>query len=135
IYGTVWILVLAYATRMAVATRIMRASLIQVHRELEEASQVSGGRWLTTFRRILLPLLAPAVILSWLLLFIVSFREFTLGLLLFRPDNIVLGVHIWKLYERGYIQEASALGFLMLAFVLVLGFCVRRFLVPRLGEA
>ncbi|MGQ0547881.1 MAG: ABC transporter permease [Betaproteobacteria bacterium] len=134
VYGTVWILVLAYATRMAVATRIVRASLIQVHRELEEASQASGARWFTTFRRILLPLLAPAVVLSWLLLFIVSFREFTLALLLYRPDNIVLGVHVWKLYERGYMQEASALGFVMLAIVLVLGFLVRRFLVPRLGE-
>ena len=135
VYGTVWILVLAYATRMAVATRIMRASLIQVHRELEEASHVSGARWHTTFRRILLPLLAPAAILSWLLLFIVSFREFTLGMLLYRPDNVVLGVHIWRLYERGYIQEASALGFVMIVIVLVVGFLARRYLVPRLGEA
>ncbi len=135
IYGTVWILVAAYATRMAVATRIMRASLIQVHRELEEASHVSGARWFTTCRRILLPLLAPAAILSWLLLFIVSFREFTLGMLLFRPANVVLGVHIWKLYERGHVQEASALGFVMIVVVLALGFLARRFLVPRLGEA
>jgi iron(III) transport system permease protein len=134
IYGTVWILVIAYATRMAVATRIMRASLIQLHRELEEASSVSGGRWLTTLRRVLLPLLAPAIVLSWLLLFIVSFREFTLGMLLFRPDNVVLGVHLWKLYERGHIAEASALGFVMILAVLIIGFLARRFLIPRLGE-
>ncbi len=134
IYGTVWILVLAYATRTAVATRIMRASLIQVHRELEEASQVSGARWQTTARRILLPLLAPAAMLAWLLLFIVSFREFTLGMLLYRPDNVVLGVHIWRLYERGHIQEASALGFVMIVVVLALGFLARRFLLPRIGE-
>ncbi len=134
IYGTVWILVVAYATRMAVATRIMRASLVQLHRELEEASAVSGARWFTTSRRVLLPLLAPAAVLSWLLLFIVSFREFTLGMLLFRPANVVLGVHIWKLYERGHVQEASALGFVMIMVVLTVGFLVRRFLVPRLGE-
>lgn len=135
IYGTVWILVVAYATRMAVATRIVRASLTQIHRELEEASSVSGGRWFTTFRRVLLPLLAPAVLLSWLLLFIVSFREFTLGMLLFRPDNVVVGVHLWKLYERGYLAEASALGFVMIVVVLVIGFLARRLLLPRLGEA
>lgn len=135
IYGTVWILVVAYTTRTAVATRIMRASLIQVHRELEEASAVSGARWFATSRRILLPLLAPAAVLSWLLLFIVSFREFTLGMLLFRPGNVVLGVHIWKLYERGHVQEASALGFVMIVLVLTLGFLVRRFLVPALQEA
>lgn len=135
IYGTVWILVVAYATRMAVGTRVMRASLIQIHRELEEASLVSGARWFTTFRRVVWPLLVPAVVLVWLLLFIVSFREFTLGMLLFRPDNIVLGVHLWKLYERGLIAEAGALGVVMILVVLVVGFLARRYLVPKLSEA
>ncbi|MGH2651158.1 MAG: ABC transporter permease, partial [Actinomycetota bacterium] len=134
IYGTVWILVVAYATRMAVATRIVRASLTQIHRELEEASAVAGGRWLTTFRRVLLPLLAPAIVLAWLLLFIVSFREFTLGMLLYRPDNVVVGVHLWSLYERGHLAEASALGFVMILVVLVIGFLVRHLLVRRQSE-
>lgn len=134
IYGTVWILVLAYATRMAVATRLIRASLTQLHRELEEASAVSGGRWFATCRRVLLPLLAPAVTLAWLLLFIVSFREFTLGMLLYRPDNVVVGVHLWNLYERGRLAEASALGFVMIVAVLTLGFLARRLLLPRVGE-
>ncbi|MGH7320103.1 MAG: ABC transporter permease [Candidatus Rokuibacteriota bacterium] len=135
IYGTVWILVLAYATRMAVATRVIRASLTQIHRELEEASAVSRARWLQTFRRVLLPLLASAIGFAWLLLFIVSFREFTLGMLLFRPDNIVVGVHLWSLYERGRLGEASALGFVMIVSVLALAFVARRLLRPRLGEA
>ncbi len=56
-------------------------------------------------------------------------------MLLFRPGNIVLGVHMWKLYERGRLAEASALGVLMILVVLVVGFLVRRFLVPRLSEA
>lgn len=135
IYGTVWILVAAYATRMAVASRLIRASLTQLHRELEEASAVSGGRWLITFRKVLLPLLAPAIVLAWLLLFIVSFREFTLGMLLYRPENVVLGVHVWNLYERGSVAEASALGFVMIVVVLVGGFLARRLLLPRIGEA
>lgn len=135
IYGTVWILVLAYATRLAVATRVIRASLTQIHRELEEASAVSRARWPQTFRRVLLPLLAPAIGFAWLLLFIVSFREFTLGMLLFRPDNVVVGVHLWSLYERGRIGEASALGFVMIVAVLGLVFVARRLLARRLGEA
>jgi len=48
LYGTVWILVIAYSYRLAVTTRICRAGLMQLHRELEEASSTSGARWIAT---------------------------------------------------------------------------------------
>ena len=50
IYGTVWILILAYSYRFATTTRLARAGFLQIHQELEEASAVSGARWLTTQR-------------------------------------------------------------------------------------
>lgn len=135
IYGTVWILAVAYATRMSVASRIVRASLTQIHRELEEASFVSGGDWVTTLRRVILPLLAPAVLVSWLLVFVVSIREFTVGMILSRPANVVVGVHLWRLYERGNAPEASALGLTMIVVVFILAFFGRRFFMPELGRS
>ena len=48
VYGTIWILVIAYSYRFAVTTRIVRAGLMQIHRELEEASAASGARWCAT---------------------------------------------------------------------------------------
>ena len=61
IYGTIWIIIIAHITRyMALSTRVMSASYMQIHRELEEASEVSGVSWLTTVRRIVLPILWPA---------------------------------------------------------------------------
>ena len=61
IYGTVWILILAYSYRFATTTRLARAGFLQIHQELEEASAVSGARLLTTQRRVLLPLILPAL--------------------------------------------------------------------------
>lgn len=131
IYGTVWILVLAYSYRIAVTTRIARAGLMQIHRELEEASSVSGARWLTTQRRILLPLLMPALASGFIFLFIVGVREFTIALVLFSQDNVVLSVVLWRLFQNGQAAPSAALASIIIVLVLPVVLLARRYLVPR----
>jgi iron(III) transport system permease protein len=132
VYGTVWILVLAYSYRLAVTTRICRAGLMQIHPELEDASYAAGGSWWVTLRRVVLPLLAPSLAGAWLLLFIVGVREFTLPMVLHSPDNIVLSVILWRLFTDGETLQASALATLMLALVVGVTVLVRRTFLPRL---
>lgn len=117
IYGTVWVLVLAYSYRLAVATRASRAGLSQLHPELEEAAAVAGAGWLAAARRIVLPLLAPSLLASFVLLFIVGFREFTLPILLQSQDNLVLSVVMWNLMVADKSAEAAALGSLIVLCV------------------
>ena len=66
-------------------------------KQLEEASAVSGARWLATQRRILIPLMLPALGAGFILLFIVGVREFTIPLVLYSPDNVVLSVLLWQI--------------------------------------
>src|SRR3990172_528977 len=131
IYGTIWILVVAYSYRLAVTTRICRAGLMQLHPELEDASYVAGGAWWTTLRRVVLPLLAPSLAGAWLLLFIVGVREFTLPMVLHSPDNIVLSVILWRLFSDGETIQASALATLVLLLVVGVTVAVRRLFLPR----
>ncbi len=131
VYGTVWILVIAYSYRLATATRLSRATIMQVHKELEEASEAAGARWLTTQARILLPLLAPGLMSSFLLLFIIGMREFTIPFVLYSQDNVVLSVLIWQLFQGGQPAHSAALGTLMLLMVAPIIFFARRFLVAR----
>ena len=126
IYGTVWILVLAYSYRLAVTTRLSRAGLMQIHPELEEASAAAGGRWGPTFRRVVLPLLRPSLVAGFVLLFIIGFREFTLPMVLSSPDNIVLSVMVWRLFEDGSAAEAAAVATLIIALVVPVIFVMRR---------
>lgn len=133
LYGTVWILVLAYSYRLAVSTRLSRASLMQIHSELEEASVASGGRWLDTVGRVVLPLLGPSLLASFLLLFIVGFREFTIPLILQSDDNWVLSVIMWKLQADRQTAQAAAVGTLILLFVTPVIFVLRRHLISRQG--
>ncbi len=131
IYGTIWILVLAYSYRIAVTTRIARAGLMQIHRELEEASSASGARWLATQRRIVLPLLMPALASGFIFLFIVGVREFTIALVLFGQDNVVLSVVLWRLFQSGQAAPSAALASIIIVLVLPIVLLARRYLVPR----
>ena len=135
LYGTVWILVLAYSYRLAVSSRLSRASLMQIHAELEEASSASGGRWLDTVRRVVLPLLAPSLLASFVLLFIVGFREFTIPMILQSDDNWVLSVIMWRLQADRQTAQAAAVGTLILVLVTPVIFALRRQLLSRQGES
>lgn len=134
IYGTIWILVLAYSYRLAVTTRLSRAGLMQIHVELEEASATAGGRWGTTFRRVVLPLLRPSLVAGFVLLFIIGFREFTLPMVLSSPDNIVLSVMLWRLFEDGSAAESAAVATLVIALVVPVIFVMRRTVLGESGR-
>ena len=131
LYGTIWILILAYSYRLAVSTRLSRAALIQIHPELEEASAASGCRWLDTVGRVVLPLLKPSLMASFVLLFIVGFREFTIPMILQSQDNWVLSVILWKLQADRQTTQAAAVGTMILLFVTPVIFLLRRQLLSR----
>ena len=131
LYGTIWILILAYSYRLAVSTRLSRAALIQIHPELEEASSASGGRWLDTVGRVVLPLLKPSLMASFVLLFIVGFREFTIPMILQSQDNWVLSVILWKLQADRQTTQAAAVGTMILLFVTPVIFVLRRQLLSK----
>jgi iron(III) transport system permease protein len=131
LYGTVWILIIAYSYRFAVTTRLARAGFLQIHKELEEASAASGARWIATQRRVLLPLLLPALSAGFILLFIVGVREFTLPLVLYSQENVVLSVLLWQLFQSGQPAPSAALASIIVAVVLPVIFIARRTLARR----
>ena len=133
LYGTVWVLVLALSYRTAVGYRITSAGVSQIKHELEEAAAVCGATWLTTFRRVVLPLLLPTTLAVWLLIFIVNFREFTIALLLGSVDNQMLGPLLWRYVSSSEMGQASALAVIMAAILLTVGGLARRLVVTRFG--
>jgi iron(III) transport system permease protein len=123
VYGTLWIMLIAYVTRfMPYGLRYNTTSMLQIHKELEESAQMSGASWGTAFRRIILPLLKPGLVAGWIYIVIVSIRELSSSILLYSPDTEVLSILIWELWENGQYVELSALGvmFILGLFVLVL---------------
>ena len=121
IYGTLWILFIAYCTRyMPYGMRYSSSSMFQISGELEESAQTSGASWWQTFRRVNLPLLMPGLIAGWIYIVLVSFRELSSSILLYSPGNEVLSILIWERWENGQFTQLAALGMVMVAVLVVL---------------
>jgi iron(III) transport system permease protein len=114
LYGSIWLIALVYVVaRLAFATRAMNGSLLQVHKELEEAAFVAGLSNFRTAWRILLPLLRPAVMSVWIWTALLVYRELTVAVFLTVQDNITLPAVIWSYWYAGGINKASAVTLLM----------------------
>lgn len=110
VYGTIWILLIAYTTRfMPYGMRYAVPSLTQISSELEESAAVSGATWWQTNRRILLPLMVPGLLAGWVYIVIVSIRELSSSILLYSPGNEVISIIIWQFYEKGQLTTVSAI--------------------------
>jgi iron(III) transport system permease protein len=121
IYGTLWILFIAYLTRyIPYGMRYSSTSMFQIGRELEESAQMSGAGWFQVFRRIVLPLLVPGFVAGWIYIVIVSVRELGSSVLLYSPGREVLSIAIWEMWRNGQFPELCALGILMVSGLIVL---------------
>src|SRR6059036_1209416 len=135
IYGTIWVLLLAYITKfMPYGIRTASASMIQINKELEEASLASGGTWLQTFTKILLPLLMPGFVAGWIYISIISLRELSTSILLYSYNSTVLSIMAFDLWEGGQYTYVCALGVLMVLLLVTMAFVARK-LGARVGIA
>ena len=139
VYGTLWIMLIAYVTRfMPYGMRYSTTSMLALHKELEESAAMSGAAWGMTFRRIVLPLLKPGLIAGWIYVVIVSVRELSSSILLYSPGTEVVSIMIWEYWQNGQYVELSALGVMLMValfcFVLLAQFASRGFGVAQSGH-
>ena len=135
IYGTIWVLLLAYLTKfMPYGIRAASASMIQINKELEEASFTAGGTWFQTFRKVVLPLLMPGFTAGWIYISIIALRELSTSILLYSYNSTVLSIMAFDLWEGGQYTYVCALGVLMVLLLVAMAFTARK-LGARIGIA
>ncbi len=128
IYATLWILLIAYVTRfLPYGLRAVTSTIVQIHKELEEASRACGGGFWTTFRRILFPLMRPGLIAGWILLATIFMREFSLSLFLYTPASEPVGPLLYFLWLDGLTGPLGALGIFVSVVSAVLVAIARRY--------
>jgi iron(III) transport system permease protein len=111
LYGTLLSIILASMVQfMPFGMRYSYAGVLQIHRELEEASALSGARAVTTFMRIVVPLVAPAVVTCWLFIFLMVSKAVSIPLLLAGPNSQVVAVTMFEMWQNGVAPELAALG-------------------------
>ena len=95
IYGTLWLMALAYFTvLMPLGVRTLAGVVLQIDKSLEECARVCGAVWVYQMRTVTLPLLRPGIIAAWLLIFIASVRELGVSIFLVGSNAKVIAPSI-----------------------------------------
>lgn len=131
IYGTLWIIFLAYLARfLALALRPLLGGLAQLDPAIDEAAAAAGAGFVRRLIGVLLPLLAPAAAASAALVFLTALNELTVSALLWSSGRETLGVIVYSLQEGGDTPLASAVSVIAIAIVVAL-----MALADRLGRS
>jgi iron(III) transport system permease protein len=134
IYGTIWILVLAFVGGgLPIGLRFSSPTLQQIGPELEESARVHGASWLQTGRKVLLPLIRPSIVGAWVFLFVVAVRSLDTILILSQSSTRMLSVDIFVDATSGAaLGEAYVLAIVQSGIV-ILGFGIARLLMGKEG--
>ena len=127
IYGTIWILLIAYITRfLPYGLRAMTSTIVQIHDELQDASKACGAGFLATFRRVLLPLMRPGFIAGWIILATIYLREFSTSVFLYSPGSEPIGPLLYHFYVDGNLGPMCSLAAVVSNVSVVLILIARR---------
>lgn len=114
LYGTAWILILAFATRfLPIAYANSDAALRSLNPELEDAVRILGGSRLLALRRVVMPLLARGLAGAFILVFIPATRELSAAIFLYSVGTQVLSVLLFDKSDEGNFELLSSIGLIL----------------------
>lgn len=120
LYGTIWILIIAMGiSGITLGVQLIRAGLMQLGNELEEASWAAGAGWGITMRRVLMPLMAPTIAIVGLQSFAGAVSAVSLIALLGSASNKPLSLLQLEYLDTGLFEPASAVGIIIFAMAVV----------------
>ena len=128
IYGTVFMIMLVYSIAwISFGTRMVNASLIQIHQELDEAGRMSGATPGEIARHITLPLLRGTMSGLWIFIVLLCLRELTLAAFVSTPANVTLPMVSWFLWTDGQLTKSAAVAVIVTVVLAPLLFVDLRF--------
>jgi iron(III) transport system permease protein len=126
LYGTAWILILAFATRfLPIAYTNSDAALRSINPEMEDAARILGSSRLLALRRIVGPLLKRGLAGAFILVFIPATRELSSAIFLYTTGTQVLSVLLFDKSDEGNFEVLSSMGLILVIVtvaVVALGF-------------
>ena len=132
LYGTLWILLIAYVTiELPASYQQLQSAFRAVNPELEDASRILGAPRLQALRQITAPLLRTSVIATWCFIFVSVMRELSAAVMLFTSETRPMSVLIFDLKESGDLAAISVLGLMMLLITFVVVSLANR--IPGFG--
>src|SRR3954449_8602451 len=132
LYGTLWILLIAFVTiAMPAAYQQLQSASRVVHPDLEDASRILGATRLQALAHVTAPLLRTSVIATWCFIFVGVIRELSAAIILFTSETKVISVLIFDLNESGDLGAIAVLGIIMLVITFAVVIAINR--IPGFG--
>ena len=126
IYGTLYILIIAMVIKsMPFGTQLIKSVMLQLGSELEEASRITGASWFYTYRRILFPLLFPALLTVGLVVFISAARDIGTVVLLATGRTRTLSLLMLDFATEAEFERATVVAVIIVILVVVAAFIAR----------
>jgi iron(III) transport system permease protein len=118
VYGTIYVIMAVYIVCwVSFGTRVLNNSMIQLHRELEEAAQIGGVSTLRILAKVIVPLIRPGIVYTWIWTSLSAYRELTMAVFLASPKSQVLSTYIWGQWHGGGLGDAAAIAIIMMAIM------------------
>ncbi len=127
-YGTLFLLVVASVLGgVTLATQILKANFIQLGKELEEASRMSGASFWRTYFRVVLPLMAQTLVLVGVMKFMFAAQQTSSIILLATSESRTLSLLALDQVAAGYREVASITVIFIMALTLGVAIVARFF--------
>lgn len=121
LYGTAWILILAFATRfLPIAYTNSDAAIRAINPELEDAARILGAGRFLTLRRVVEPLLRRGLAGAFILVFIPATRELSSAIFLYTTGTQVLSVLLFDKSDEGNFEILSSMGLILVVVTVAL---------------
>jgi ABC-type Fe3+ transport system, permease component len=120
LYNSLWALGLGlFVAYFPYAFRNASGSIVNIHKELDEAAWVHGARWRHVFFKITLPILKPSVGGALFYIFIEAVRNVDVAVLLTSPGKEYGPVTLFEYFRVGQWAEAAAGGVIYLVILII----------------
>ncbi|MFC3053240.1 ABC transporter permease [Kordiimonas pumila] len=121
LHGTIWILILAFTMRtIPTAFGAISPALMQLSKDLDQSARSIGADWWTTVRKVVLPLLKPALFGAYVMLFLSFLKEYASAAFLFSSGSEIIGTTMLQFWVNGDTGPVSALA--VLQIIITIGF-------------
>ena len=133
--NSIWGIMLAFCIRnLPLAYIVMYPTMARIGEELDRAGRAAGAGWWTTSRRIVLPLLRPAMFAAFILLFVELLNDYDPAVFLVKPGTEVMGATMLSQFIQGAVGPVAALAMVqVLVTVVVLAVGSRVFNLDTTG--
>jgi len=127
-YGTIVLLVVAQVLGgITLATQILKANFVQLGKELEESSRMSGAGFWRTYLRIVFPLMAQTMVMVGVIKFMFAAQHNSAIILLATSETRTLSLLALDQIAAGYREVASITVILITVLTLGLAIVARSF--------